>query len=109
MKKETKISTKLTAIFLGIALLFSFSSQALHIFSHSDIIHCTEIGTTHYHKLETDCDVFDFQLTPVLTLLDHTFQPQSESNFKTIFPPVEDRVFFTASLHISLRGPPLSA
>ncbi len=109
MKKESKITSKLTAIFLGFALLFSFSSQALHIFSHGDLVHCTETGPTHFHKLETDCDVFDFQLTPVLTLLVHTFQPQSESNFKTIFPPVEDKVFFTATFHISLRGPPLSA
>lgn len=109
MKKEIKISSKLTAIFLGVALLFSFSSQALHIFSHSDFEHCTETGTTHFHKLETGCDIFDFHITPVLSLSNHSIQPQIISNFKTIFPPVEDKITFTSTFQINLRGPPKSA
>lgn len=109
MIKETNISSKLTAIFLGVALLFSFSSEALHIFSHNDFEHCTETGTTHFHKTDTSCDVFDFHITPVLSLSSLSLQPQTISNFKTIFPPVEDKLFFTATFHISLRGPPINA
>ncbi|WP_339610570.1 hypothetical protein [uncultured Planktosalinus sp.] len=108
MIKETKITSKLTSIFLGVALLFSFSSEALHIFSHSDFNHCTETGTTHLHQLDAECDVFDFHITPVLSLSSHSIQPQTISNFKTIFPPVGDKLFFTATFHISLRGPPKS-
>jgi len=109
LKKETKISSKLTAILLGVALLFSFSSEALHIFSHSDFEHCTETGTTHLHQLNTECDVFDFHITPVLSLSTSGIQSQTISNFKTIFPPVEDKLFFIATIHINLRGPPKSA
>lgn len=109
LKKEIKIASKLTAIFLGVALLFSFSSQALHIFTHKDFTHCTETGTAHFHKLEIGCDVFDFHLTPVLSLVSKITQPALLPNFKTIFPPVEDNLFFTEIFHYSLRGPPKSA
>lgn len=108
MLKDTKITSKLTSILLVVALLFSFSSEALHIFSHSDFNHCTETGTTHIHQLNAECDVFDFHNTSVLSLSSHSVQPQIITNFKTIFPPVEAKFFFTATFHISLRGPPKS-
>jgi hypothetical protein len=106
MKKETNKTFKLSAILLALALLFPFTTEALHILNHHGHQHCTDNTTTHFHKHEFDCEIFDFHLTTVVNLTNDNFNPPVFSNYKTIFPHVEefflDKVFF----QYHLRGPP---
>ena len=106
MNKNTNPTLKLTAYSLVVALLFSFSAEALHLFSHSDHIHCTETGTTHFHQMDMECEIFDFHLTPVLSFFETIHKPQFISNFKTIFPPVEEFYLDNLPFQYNLRGPP---
>lgn len=108
VSKNTNPTLKLTAYSLVVALMFSFSAEALHLFSHSDHIHCTETGTTHFHQMDMECEIFDFHLTPVLSFFETIHKPQFISNFKTIFPPVEENLSNKTAFQVQLRGPPRS-
>lgn len=96
------------SITMVLALLFPFSINALHLFSHGDHDHCTETGTTHFHQKEFDCELCDFHLTSVLHFSTGTEINIIDSNFKTIFPPLEETFFDTTTLHFNLRGPPVN-
>tara|TARA_R110000850_G_scaffold277086_1_gene422530 strand:+ start:274004 stop:274288 length:285 start_codon:yes stop_codon:yes gene_type:complete len=94
---------------MALALLFPFSVNAIHIFSHDDHNHCTETGTVHFHEKEIDCELCDFHLTTILH-----FSKSNETNFyppnyKTIFPPLEEPFLKATTLYFNLRGPPVNA
>lgn len=109
MKKETNKSFKLTAMLLSLALLFPFTSEALHLFSHDGHEHCTDTSTTHFHQHNFECEIFDFNLTPVFSIQEIPLKPAITANFKTIFPPVEESFLDKVYFQIKLRGPPQSA
>lgn len=98
-----------TAVLMVGVLLFSSSANLLHLIGHKEHSHCKEKNWTHFHQKEANCDVFDFQLTPVLSLENQINTPLAVANFKTIFPPLEDSLFLTETVHYSLRGPPKNA
>ncbi len=109
MKQETQKPFKFTAMILALVLLFPFTSEALHFFTHHGHEHCTDKTTTHFHQHNFECEIFDFNLSPVFSIQENPLKPVITANFKTIFPPVEesflDRVYF----QIKLRGPPQGA
>lgn len=109
MKSETNKSFKLTAILLALALLFPFTSEALHHFSHQDHEHCTDNTTTHFHKHDFECEIFDFHLTPISEVSIDLSESPKNANYKTIFPPVEEFYLEKISFQIKLRGPPACA
>lgn len=99
---------KVWSLTMTLALLFPFSVNALHIFSHDGHEHCTETGTVHFHEKELDCELCDFHLTSVLHFAAGSEITIFSSNFKTIFPPIEETFFNTTTLHFNLRGPPVN-
>lgn len=107
--KNKNTSLKLTTFSLVAALLFSLSADVIHFFSHSDHDYCTETGTLHFHQVDLECGIYDFQLTPVLSFTETKTKPPFISNFRTIFPPLEENFFNTTTFQIQLRGPPESA
>lgn len=109
MKNKTKKSFKFSATLLALALLFPFTTEALHILNHHGHEHCTENSITHFHQHEFDCEIFDFHLTPVISLSNDFPKPPVFSNFKTIFPPAGDFYLDNLSFQINLRGPPYFA
>lgn len=106
MQSNTNKPFKISAILLALALIFPFTTEALHIINHHNHEHCTENSSTHFHKHEYECDIFDFHLSTIVSLNDDYLAPPITLNFKTIFPPNEESHLENLSLHIKLRGPP---
>lgn len=73
--KNTNTSFKFTAFTLVVALLFSFSADALHFLGHGDHDHCSDHTTTHFHKDEFDCKIFDFKFSSTVDF--KSFENQS--------------------------------
>src|SRR5690606_16953101 len=109
MQNKTKKSFKLSAVLLALALLFPFTTEALHILNHHGHEHCTENTTTHFHKHQYECEIFDFHITTVVSIQSDNLKPPVFSNFKTIFPPVEEFYLDNVSFQYHLRGPPYFA
>lgn len=108
MKSETNKSFKLTAILLALALLFPFTSEALHHFSHQDHEHCTDNTTTHFHKHDFECEIFDFQLSPITTFLAEINENLIENNFRIVAFHSDSKISNFKIDNTTLRGPPQS-
>jgi hypothetical protein len=106
MKKETKKSFKFTAMILALALLFPFTSQALHFISHHSHEHCTDKSVTHFHQHEFDCEIFDFQLSSITTFLLYEKEELIDNNFELSFTQPEAVYINFRTNKISQRGPP---
>lgn len=109
MQNETKKPFKFSAIVLALALLFPFTTEALHILNHHGHEHCTDTSTTHFHKHDLECEIFDFHLTTVVSINNDNLKQPVFSNFKTIFPPTEEFFLDKVSFQVQLRGPPYFA
>jgi hypothetical protein len=82
VNRNTNTSFKFTAYTLVVALLFSLSTDALHFISHSDHIHCDDYSTTHFHKHEFECEIFDFKFSVAASFLVFEKQPLITNNYK---------------------------
>lgn len=109
MKNETHKPFKFTAMILALALLFPFTSEALHFFNHHGHEHCTENTTTHFHKHDFECEIFDFQLSPTTTFLASNDEKVIENSFGLLVFH-SDSFYSNLKLHnTTLRGPPLNS
>jgi hypothetical protein len=82
MKNETHKPFKFTAMILALVLLFPFTSEALHLFSHEGHEHCTDNTTTHFHQHNFECEIFDFKFSAVASFLVFEEQPLITNNYK---------------------------
>jgi hypothetical protein len=106
MRNETKKSFKLSAVLLALALLFPFTSQALHFISDHAHEQCTDKSVTHFHQHEYDCEIFDFQLSPISAFSANEKEGIVENNFELSFPQPEVVYINFRTNIIGLRGPP---
>lgn len=108
VNRNTKKYYKFTAYILVVALLFSFSAEALHLSSHNDHVHCTEHATTHFHQDEIKCDIFDFKFSAAATFLALEIKPTVLNNFSLEESNYQFFFYQLSANNNFNRGPPFA-
>ncbi len=105
-KNHQKYPLKIKAVFIAVFLLLSFASDSFHLLGHYNHTHCTETGTVHFHKKESDCSIFDFTLTPVIHIETLTFNKLKVTNYRILFLHYSGILKALVPDYYHRRGPP---
>lgn len=92
--------------FFAALLLFPSSVKLAHFFANHQHIYCDHYTDSHFHQKNADCDLFQFQQVPVVSLDFLSFEPYSEEIKSG--KPVSPYNFLSdyQKLCFELRGPP---
>ena len=104
--KEHIVFKIITLTLVGI-LFVPTALKIEHIFEHHDHKVCTDVSTTHIHKVDLDCEFQKFQITTFfLSDVDHYDSILVDYSAET---PSLDYKFLNKHkpLQVSLRGPPV--
>lgn len=87
-------------------LLFPSAVKLAHFFANHQHIYCDHYTDSHFHQKALDCDLFQFQQTPLLSLDLFSFEPFREEITNTGFLPIYCFLSEYQKLPFALRGPP---
>ncbi len=76
-----------------------------HLFEDHDHKTC-EISETHFHELELDCDILDYQFAPSLEITSYKYGVFVYSFHQKKLPFFNQGDSFSIDIHDTLRGPP---
>jgi len=103
---RTHIFFKVAAIFLATILLTPSCVKFFHIFENHSYQVCKNPQKTHFHKLNTDCEICKLKTTTRFIFSTINFQlPFKDKGYVII----ATNYFFSGiyqNLHFSKRGPP---
>ena len=98
--KKTFLSLFLTGV-----LMFPYLGSFSHLFDDHDHKTC-EISETHFHELELDCDILDYQFAPSLEIASYKYGVFVYSFRQKKLPFFSQGDYFSIDIHDKLRGPP---
>ena len=93
------------SLFLSAVLMFPYLGSFSHLFEDHDHKTC-EISETHYHELELDCDILDYQFAPSLEIPSYKSGVFDYSFRQKKLPFFNQGDYFSIDIHDKLRGPP---
>lgn len=94
------LSSLLTTV-LMLPYLGSFS----HLFDDHEHKTC-EISETHFHELDLDCDILDYQFAPSVEITFETNFAFDYASQQKKFSFFNEGDSFSIDIHDTLRGPP---
>jgi len=104
-----KMTNNLKKIFLSLfltsVLMLPYLGSFSHLFEDHDHKTC-EISETHFHELELDCDILDYQFAPSLEISSYKYGVFDYSFHQKKLPFFNQGDSFSIEIHDSLRGPP---
>ena len=95
----------LLPIFLTAVLMLPYLGSFSHLYEDHDHKTC-EISETHFHELELDCDILDYQFAPSLEISSYKYGVFDYSFHQKKLPFFNQGDSFSIEIHDSLRGPP---
>lgn len=102
------IISKVVVVLLTIVLVTPLFVKLNHLFEDHKHEVCKTPYTNHFHKLEIDCQFYDFKLN---TEFNYSFASIEIPVLKKATESIKSQYFFLSDyqqLQFSLRGPPLS-
>ena len=85
--------------------MFPYLGSFSHLFEDHDHKTC-EISETHFHELELDCDILDYQFAPSLEIASYKYDVFDYSFRQKKLPFFNQGDYFSIDIHDKLRGPP---
>ena len=93
------------SLFLSAVLMFPYLGSFSHLFEDHDHKTC-EISETHFHELELDCDILDYQFASSIEISSFKYGVFVYSFHQKKLPFFNQGDSFSIDIHDTLRGPP---
>jgi hypothetical protein len=97
---------KYAALFLLAVFAWPFVEKSLHEIEHAADEHCTDKSAAHYHELEHQCSLCDFEITAPLEHAAPTGTPALLEPVYISFFTFDQDFLLAPAFSFSLRGPP---
>jgi hypothetical protein len=100
---------KYFSFFLLGVFLFSYSEKGIHALIHADDPHCHALNAKHFHTIEHNCPICDFELPFFDTSLSFTQPHFIRSYAAANHFSAERRIIASGNSFSSSRAPPITA
>lgn len=87
-------------------LLFPSAVKLAHSFTNHQHVYCDHFSDSHFHEKALDCDLFQFQQTPLVSLNLFSFEPYQEEIKNSGSVSAYHFLSDYQKLPFTLRGPP---
>ena len=104
-KMELNFKKIFLSSFLTAVLMFPYFGSFSHLFEDHDHKTC-EISETHFHELELDCDILDYQFPSSVEISSNRYEVFVYSFHQKKLPFFNQGDSFSIDIHDTLRGPP---
>jgi len=104
-KMELNLKKIFFSSFLTAVLMFPYLGSFSHLFEDHDHKTC-EISETHFHELELDCDILDYQFASSIEISPFKYGVFVYSFHQKKLPFFNQGDSFSIDIHDTLRGPP---
>ena len=95
----------LLPLFLTAVLMLPYLGSFSHLYEDHDHKTC-EISETHFHELELDCDILDYQFASSIEISSYKYGVFVYSFHLKKLPFFNQGDSFSIDIHYTLRGPP---